>query len=93
MKSSTLAVGRLTHHDAEENPVEVVAALDDKTGAGLRFATTRPVPPSGSKIAATLPEPRHPRTSRYSKTVVTSTSVHASTTGSPDARIRRIYPG
>jgi hypothetical protein len=30
------AVGRLALHDAEENPVEVVAALDEKTEAVIR---------------------------------------------------------
>jgi transposase len=36
-----LAVGRLALHYAEENPVEVLAALDDKTEAVIRELEAR----------------------------------------------------
>jgi hypothetical protein len=42
MKSSTLAVGRLTHHDAEENPTRSSPPSTTRPRRGFRFATTRP---------------------------------------------------
>ena len=38
-----LAVGRLALHYAEENPDEVVAALDDKTEAVIRGLEAQPI--------------------------------------------------